>query len=51
MLCIAYAHSGYDYARLMWITVEKQFKLPRKQMYLLGLSCLALLSDKSIVHS
>ena len=28
MLCIAYAHSAYDYARLMWIAVEKQCALP-----------------------
>ena len=28
MHSIAYAHSAYDYARLMWITVEKQCALP-----------------------
>ena len=26
--CIAYAHSAYDYTRLMWIAVEKQCALP-----------------------
>ena len=26
MLCIAYAHSAYDCARLMWIAVEKKAK-------------------------
>ena len=28
MLCIAYAQSAYDYARLMWIAVGKQCALP-----------------------
>ena len=28
MQSIAYAHSAYDYARLMWIAVEKQCALP-----------------------
>ena len=28
MLSIAYAHSAYDYARLMWIAVGKQCALP-----------------------
>ena len=28
MLCIAYEQSAYDYARLMWIAVEKQCALP-----------------------
>ena len=27
-ICIAYAHSAYDYVRLMWIAVEKQCALP-----------------------
>ena len=28
LLCIAYAQSAYDYARLMWIAVGKQCALP-----------------------
>ena len=46
VLCIAYAQSAYDYARLMWIAVEKQCTLPVN--FFPGLTILYLLFEKGL---